>query len=54
MTEKLKPEVGKVVDKLLAELASRPMFGLTGDKPLVNVLQLNLRLQAEAAKIQVP
>ena len=54
LTEKLKPEVGKVVDKLLAELASRPMFGLTGDKPLVNVLQLNLRLQAEAAKIQVP
>ncbi len=54
LTEKLKPAIGKVVDKLLAELASRPMFGLTGDGPLVNVLQLNLRLQAEAAKIRVP
>ncbi len=54
LTEKLTPQVGAIVDKLLGDLAYRPMFGLTGDKPLVNVLQLNLRLQSEAAKIKVP
>jgi K+-transporting ATPase ATPase C chain len=54
LTEKLTPKIGAIVDKLLGDLAYRPMFGLTGDKPLVNVLQLNLRLQSEAAKIKVP
>ncbi len=54
LTAKLTPQVGAIVDKLLGELAYRPMFGLTGDKPLVNVLELNLRLQSEAAKIKVP
>ena len=42
------------MNKLLDELPSRPMLGLTGDKPLVNVLRLNLRLQSEAAKLKVP
>jgi K+-transporting ATPase ATPase C chain len=56
LADKLKTDVGKVVDKLLddhSDLVYRPMWGLTGDAPLVNVLQVNLRLQAEAAKIQV-
>ena len=53
LTAKLTPQIGAIVDRLLDEMASRPMFGLTGDDPLVNVLQLNLRLQAEAAKIKV-
>jgi K+-transporting ATPase ATPase C chain len=54
LTTKLTPQIGGIVDKLLGDLAYRPMFGLTGDKPLVNVLELNVRLQSEAAKIKVP
>ena len=52
LTAKLTPEIGKVVtEQWLKEQASSPMFGLTGDKPLINVLQLNRRLQKEMAKI---
>ena len=54
LTAKLTPQIEAIVNKLLDELPSRPMLGLTGDKPLVNVLQLNLRLQSEAAKLKVP
>ena len=53
LTAKLTPQIEAIVNKLLDELAYRPMYGLTGDKLLVNVLQLNLRLQSEAAKIKV-
>ena len=33
--------------ELLKEQAYRPMWGLTGDEPLVNVLQLNLALAGD-------
>ena len=48
------PEIKKHVDKALEGLPSRPMFGLTGDGPLVNVLQLNRRWQEEMNQIKVP
>ena len=54
LVEKWTPEIKKHVDKALEGLPSRPMFGLTGDEPLVNVLQLNLRWQAEMANIKTP
>jgi K+-transporting ATPase ATPase C chain len=46
-------EVRKVVDELLAQQASRPMGGLAGDEPLVNVLRLNLALKARVEKMHV-
>ena len=45
--------VRNAVDELLTEQASRPMFGLTGDEPLVNVLQANLAIQAKMRSIKV-
>jgi len=50
---KVEAEVKTAVDKLLDELASQPMLGLTGDGPLVNVLQLNLALKATMAGVKV-
>jgi potassium-transporting ATPase KdpC subunit len=50
--ERLNGPVGKAVDELIAQQEFRPMFGLTGDEPLVNVLQLNLALKARMAKLQ--
>ena len=46
-------EVRKIVDKLLEDQASRPMFGLTGDEPLANVLLLNLALKAKMETLSV-
>jgi K+-transporting ATPase ATPase C chain len=49
--KKVAAAVKTKVDALLDQMASQPMFGLTGDGPLVNVLKLNLALKAEMAKI---
>jgi potassium-transporting ATPase KdpC subunit len=46
-------EIRRVVDKMLEEQSSQPMFGLTGDEPLVNVLQLNLALKAKMEALSV-
>ena len=45
--KKLQDDVDKVVGDLLQQQAYRPMWGLTGDGLLVNVLQLNLALRAK-------
>jgi len=50
---KLEAEVRKAVDELLDQQASRPMWGLAGDEPLVNVLRLNLALKARVEKMHV-
>ena len=50
---KVEAEVKTAVDKLLDEQASRPMFGLTGDGPVVNVLQLNLALKTRMQSVKV-
>jgi K+-transporting ATPase ATPase C chain len=50
--KRLEESVGKAVDELITQQEFRPMFGLTGDEPLVNVLQLNLALKAKMAKLR--
>ena len=45
-TEKLTPQVDAAVGEMLKQQAYRPMWGLTGREPLVNVLRLNLALKA--------
>ncbi|HVS34328.1 MAG TPA: potassium-transporting ATPase subunit C [Gemmataceae bacterium] len=54
LKDSLAKPVREAVDRALDGLPSRPMFGLMGDKPLVNVLELNVRLQAEMAKVKAP
>ncbi len=46
-TEKLTPQVDAAVGELLKQQAYRPMWGLTGDGQLVNVLRLNLAIKAK-------
>ena len=46
-------ELRKEIDGLLAQAASRPMFGLSGDEPLVNVLQLNLAVKAKVEALKI-
>jgi K+-transporting ATPase ATPase C chain len=50
---KVEAAVRKAVDELLRQQAYRPMFGLTGDEQLINVLQLNLALKAKVEAIKV-
>ena len=45
--KKLTDEVDAAVGELLKQQAYRPMWGLTGREPLVNVLRLNLALKAK-------
>lgn len=45
--KQLADEVDAAVGELLKQQAYRPMWGLTGDAQLVNVLQLNLALKAK-------
>lgn len=47
MKQKLKDDVDKAVGELLKGQAYRPMWGLTGDGLLLNVLRLNLSLKAK-------
>ena len=49
--KKLTAEVDAAVGELLKQQAYRPMWGLTGDGQLVNVLQLNLALKAKMAEL---
>jgi K+-transporting ATPase ATPase C chain len=44
--ESARPEVAKRIDELIARHAFKPMWGLAGGDPLVNVLELNLDLDA--------
>jgi K+-transporting ATPase ATPase C chain len=46
-------ELRKEIDGLLAQAASRPMFGLSGDEPLINVLQVNLALKAKVDALRI-
>lgn len=46
-------DVKRAVDRLLEDMAYRPMFGLTGDAPIVNVLQLNLALKAKVESLKI-
>jgi potassium-transporting ATPase KdpC subunit len=46
-------ELRKEIDGLLAQAASRPMFGLSGDEPLINVLQVNLALKARVDALKI-
>jgi potassium-transporting ATPase KdpC subunit len=46
-------ELRKEIDGLLAQAASRPMFGLSGDVPLVNVLQVNLALKTKVGALRI-
>ena len=47
LAEKLTPQVDAAVGELLKQQAYRPMWGLTGDGQLVNVLRLNLAVKAK-------
>lgn len=51
--DKVEAEIRKDVDDLLSQWAYRPMFGLTGDEQLVNVLQLNLALKAKIGGVEI-
>ena len=46
-------ELRKEIDGLLTQAASRPMFGLSGDEPFVNVLQVNLALKAKVDALKI-
>jgi potassium-transporting ATPase KdpC subunit len=46
-------ELRKEIDGLLSQAASRPMFGLSGDEPLINVLQVNLALKARVDALKI-
>jgi K+-transporting ATPase c subunit len=43
-TGKDEPEVRAIVEDVLSTSAFRPLLGIVGQEPLVNVLQLNLHL----------
>jgi potassium-transporting ATPase KdpC subunit len=46
-------ELRKEIDELLSQEASRPMFGLSGDEPLINVLQVNLAVKAKVDALRI-
>jgi K+-transporting ATPase ATPase C chain len=52
--KKLEPNVKKVVDGLIAKHAETPMWGLVGGDPLLNVLELNLALDAAMKEFKMP
>jgi K+-transporting ATPase ATPase C chain len=52
--EKVEAEVKKVVDGLIEKHAAPPMWGLVGGDPLLNVVALNLALDAAMKEFKMP